>query len=229
MPAWAGACRLRLAALGCLVGLGLGLVFGASRLGLTSKGRLLEAGRAVDWAWQCNAGSLGANGLLGSAGGLFCYVTNIFFLCCRSGRDKNKTQERFGLIPGSKICYLGLVFGGLGAASKGRILEAASRAVDWFGNAMQGHCKVNRIFCLLGDFVLLLISSFYVAGVGETRTRHKKGLVLSQVVRFAIWDWSLVDWVLLARGGFWRQQAGQLIGLAMQCRVIARSIEFSAF
>ena len=82
---------------------------------------------------------------------------------------------------------------------------------------------------LVGYFAMLLISSFYVAGVGETRTRHKKGLVLSQVVRFAIWDWSLVDWVLLARGGFWRQQAGQLIGLAMQCRVIARSIEFSAF
>ena len=207
----------------------------ASRLGLTGLGLLaLACGPGLVglglWAW---AGRLGLGGLgfwaSASAGGLFCYVTNIFFLCCRSGRDKNKTQERFGLIPGSKICYLGLVFGGLGAASKGRILEAASRAVDWFGNAMQGHCKVNRIFCLLGDFVLLLISSFYVAGVGETRTRHKKGLVLSQVVRFAIWDWSLVDWVLLARGGFWRQQAGQLIGLAMQCRVIARSIEFSAF
>ena len=28
-----------------------------------------------------------------------------------------------------------------------------------FGNAMQGHCNVNPIFCLLGDFVLLLISS----------------------------------------------------------------------
>ena len=29
-------------------------------------------------------------------------------------------RKGFGLIPGSKICYLGLVFGGLGAASKGR-------------------------------------------------------------------------------------------------------------
>ena len=87
---------------------------------------------------------------------------------------QGKKQERFGLIPGSKICYLGLVFGGLGAASKGRILEAAGMAVDWFGNAMQGHCKVNRIFCLLGDFVLLLISSFYVAGVGETRKETRK-------------------------------------------------------
>ena len=104
----------------------------------------------------------------------FCSVTNIFFLCCRSGRDKDKKQERFGLIPGSKIFYLGLVFGGLYAASKGRILEATGMAVDWFGNAMQGHCKVNRIFCLLGDFVLLLISSFYVAGMGETRRRKKE-------------------------------------------------------
>ena len=33
-------------------------------------------------------------------------------------------------------------------------------AVSWFVNAMQGHCNVNPIFCLLGDFVLLLISSF---------------------------------------------------------------------
>ena len=29
-------------------------------------------------------------------------------------------RKGFGLNPGSKICYLGLVFGGLGAASKGR-------------------------------------------------------------------------------------------------------------
>ena len=27
-------------------------------------------------------------------------------------------------------------------------------AVSWFVNAMQGHCNVNPIFCLLGDFVL---------------------------------------------------------------------------
>ena len=47
-------------------------------------------------------------------------------------------------------------------------------AVDWFGNAKQGHCKINRIFCLLGDFVMLLISSFYVAGVGETRKKTRK-------------------------------------------------------
>ena len=26
-------------------------------------------------------------------------------------------------------------------------------AVSWFVNAMQGHCNVNPIFCLLGDFV----------------------------------------------------------------------------
>ena len=31
-----------------------------------------------------------------------------------------RVRKGFGLIPGSKICYLGLVFGGLGAASKGR-------------------------------------------------------------------------------------------------------------
>ena len=55
-----------------------------------------------------------------------------------------------------------------------------------------------------------------------------RGLVLSQVVRFATWDWSLVDWEPLARGGI-LEAARQLIGLAMQCRVIARSIEFSAF
>ena len=60
-------------------------------------------------------------------------------------------------------------------------------------------------------------------GVGQGR-----GLVLSQVVRFATWDWSLVDWEPLARGGI-LEAARQLIGLAMQCRVIARSIEFSAF
>ena len=60
-------------------------------------------------------------------------------------------------------------------------------------------------------------------GVGRGR-----GLVLSQVVRFATWDWSLVDWEPLARGGI-LEAARQLIGLAMQCRVIARSIEFSAF
>ena len=60
-------------------------------------------------------------------------------------------------------------------------------------------------------------------GVGQGR-----GLVLSQVVRFATWDWSLVDWEPLGRGGI-LEAARQLIGLAMQCRVIARSIEFSAF
>ena len=60
-------------------------------------------------------------------------------------------------------------------------------------------------------------------GVGRGR-----GLVLSQVVRFATWDWSLVDWEPLARGGI-LEAARQLIGLAMQRRVIARSIEFSAF
>ena len=106
MPAWL-ASRLGLAGLGLLaLACGPGLV----GLGL--------------WAW---AGRLGLGGLgfwaSALAGGLFCYVTNIFFLCCRSGRDKNKKQERFGLIPGSKICYLGLVFGALGAASKGRILD----------------------------------------------------------------------------------------------------------
>ena len=37
-------------------------------------------------------------------------------------------------------------------------------AVSWFVNAMQGHCKVNPIFCLLGNFVLLLISSFEFSG-----------------------------------------------------------------
>ena len=62
-----------------------------------------------------------------------------------------------------------------------------------------------------------------VGGVGRGR-----GLVLSQVVRFATWDWSLVDWEPLARGGI-LEAARQLIGLAMQRRVIARSIEFSAF
>ena len=60
-------------------------------------------------------------------------------------------------------------------------------------------------------------------GVGQGR-----GLVLSQVVRFATWDWSLVDWEPLARGGI-LEAARQLIGLAMQRRVIARSIEFFAF
>ena len=35
-----------------------------------------------------------------------------------------------------------------------------SWAVGWFGNAMQGHCNVNPSFCLLGDFVLLLIYFF---------------------------------------------------------------------
>ena len=60
-------------------------------------------------------------------------------------------------------------------------------------------------------------------GVGRGR-----GLVLSQVVRFATWDWSLVDWEPLARGGI-LEPARQLIGLAMQRRVIARSIEFFAF
>ena len=37
-------------------------------------------------------------------------------------------------------------------------------AVSWFVNAMQGQCNVNPIFCLLGDFVLLLISSFEFSG-----------------------------------------------------------------
>ena len=65
----------------------------------------------------------------------------------------------------------------------------------------------------------------WVSGGGVGRGR---GLVLSQVVRFATWDWSLVDWEPLARGGI-LEAARQLIGLAMQRRVIARSIEFSAF
>ena len=121
-------CRLRFA--------GLGLPAWACQLGLASLGLLAPA---------CWPGLVGL-GLWASAwaGGLFCFVTNIFFLCCRGGRDKDKKQERFGLIPGSKICYLGLVFDGLGAATKGRILEAAGMAVDWFGNAMQGQCKVTR-------------------------------------------------------------------------------------
>ena len=42
---------------------------------------------------------------------------------------------------------------------RGWFMEAAS-AVGWVGNAMQAGCKVNPIFCLLGDFVLLLISTF---------------------------------------------------------------------
>ena len=95
-------------------------------------------------------------------------------LCMKDTSVRIHLTTYIYIIPGSKICYLGLVFGGLGAASKGRILEAAGMAVDRFGNAMQGHCKVNRIFCLLGDFVLLLISSFYVAGVGETRKETRK-------------------------------------------------------
>ena len=84
-------------------------------------------------------------------------------------------------------------------------------AVDWFGNAMQGHCNVNPIVCLLGDFVLLLISSLYVVGMGDDGTRKKEsrsglqvgdtcrlpkkgknggGVDLSQVAEFAIWDWA---------------------------------------
>ena len=47
-------------------------------------------------------------------------------------------------------------------------------AVSWFVNAMQGHCNVNPIFCLLGDFVLLLISSFEFVGMGDNMTRKKK-------------------------------------------------------
>ena len=47
-------------------------------------------------------------------------------------------------------------------------------AVSWFVNAMQGHCNVNPIFCLLGDFVLLLISSFEFVGMGNNMTRKKK-------------------------------------------------------
>ena len=73
---------------------------------------------------------------------------------------------------------------------------------------MQGHCNVNPIFCLLGDFVLLLISSLYVVGMGDDGTRIQKkrtasrrqlsstkkgknggGVDLSQVAKFAIWDW----------------------------------------
>ena len=45
---------------------------------------------------------------------------------------------------------------------------------SWFVNAMQGHCNVNPIFCLLGDFVLLLISSFEFVGMGDNMTRKKK-------------------------------------------------------
>ena len=47
-------------------------------------------------------------------------------------------------------------------------------AVSWFVNAMQGHCNVNPIFCLLGDFLLLLISSFEFVGMGDNMTRKKK-------------------------------------------------------
>ena len=47
-------------------------------------------------------------------------------------------------------------------------------AVSWFVNAMQGHCNVNPIFCLLGDFVLLLINSFEFVGMGDNMTRKKK-------------------------------------------------------
>ena len=47
-------------------------------------------------------------------------------------------------------------------------------AVDWFGNAMQGHCNVNPIVRLLGNFVLLLISSLYVVGMGDDGTRKKE-------------------------------------------------------
>ena len=47
-------------------------------------------------------------------------------------------------------------------------------AVSWFVNAMQGHCNVNPIFCLLGDFVLLLISSFEFVGMDHNMTRKKK-------------------------------------------------------
>ena len=71
-----------------------------------------------------------------------------------------------------------------------------------------------------GEVVGVAGGGFGGCGVGRGR-----GLVLSQVVRFATWDWSLVDWEPLARGGI-LEAARQLIGLAMQCRVIARSIEF---
>ena len=55
----------------------------------------------------------------------------------------------------------------------GEVLEGGW-AVSWFVNAMQGHCNVNPIFCLLGDFVLLLISSFEFVGMGDNMTRKKK-------------------------------------------------------
>ena len=55
----------------------------------------------------------------------------------------------------------------------GEVLEAVGQLV-WFVNAMQGHCNVNPIFCLLGDFVLLLISSFEFVGMGDNMTRKKK-------------------------------------------------------
>ena len=52
-------------------------------------------------------------------------------------------------------------------------LEAVGQLVG-LSIAMQGHCNVNPIFCLLGDFVLLLISSFEFVGMGHNMTRKKK-------------------------------------------------------
>ena len=52
--------------------------------------------------------------------------------------------------------------------------------VDWdryrggFGGGWAVSWFVNPIFCLLGDFVLLLISSFEFVGMGDNMTRKKK-------------------------------------------------------
>ena len=58
-----------------------------------------------------------------------------------------------------------------------------SWAVSWFVNAMQGHCNVNPIFCLLGDLVLLLISSFEFARNG--RQHDKKEEVIEMALHAA--------------------------------------------
>ena len=56
-------------------------------------------------------------------------------------------------------------------------------AVSWFVNAMQGHCNVNPIFCLLGDFVLFTNLFFRICRIG--RQHDKKEEVIEMALHAA--------------------------------------------